>query len=239
MAGIDANALSVLHFDTDYTDSAPSSPPVWTAHGGAVISPVTPKFDAGCGLFVSATSSYIDTPDDALWTPGANKFTIDFWILFVTFTANGTPVGHATSSTEKMVITINAADAFATIKSSTVTANEIDIGSDGLSLNTAQWYHIAWIRGWGGNANDWAFCIDGTAIGTLTDSSTYPDFTGTFQLGRDPIAGRYANCKIDEFRFSNIARWTSNFTPPTSAYSSGSVITPAASRSVASMMGVG
>ena len=32
------------------------------------------------------------------------------------------------------------------------------------------------------------------------------------------VIGRYSFCYIDEFRFSNKARWTSNFTPPTEPY---------------------
>jgi len=56
-------------------------------------------------------------------------------------------------------------------------------------------------------------------LGTGTDSDTYPDIAASFYIGGDPVAGVYLNGWIDEFRVSKgVARWTSNFSPPTSTH---------------------
>jgi hypothetical protein len=46
------------------------------------------------------------------------------------------------------------------------------------------WYHIALIRGWGGNANSWTVCINGTSLGATSLTTTYPDIAAALQIGQ-------------------------------------------------------
>ena len=92
----------------------------------------------------------------------------------------------------------------------------LDMESSSLSATNGTWYHLAIVRGWGGNANDWALTVDGTAVATSTTSITIPDFADTLNIG-EAIEGTSRGW-IDEVRISNNARWTANFTPATSAY---------------------
>jgi hypothetical protein len=80
------------------------------------------------------------------------------------------------------------------------------------------WYHVAFVRS---GTSALAF-VDGTQIGTTqTLSGTLFDSATGLYVGvgssslTEPLFGW-----IDEFRVSKgVARWTANFTPPTSAYS--------------------
>jgi hypothetical protein len=72
------------------------------------------------------------------------------------------------------------------------------------------WYHVALVR----SSNAIKFYVNGTDIttGTPSDSSSY---SGAFAIGGEPSSGGgYFAGNIDEFAISDIARWTSNFTPP-------------------------
>ena len=90
------------------------------------------------------------------------------------------------------------------------------ISSDAWSPVADTWYHVAVVKQ---GATGYLMFIDGTQIGTTqTDTSTIPDFAGTLRIGIH-TTGNYLNGWVDEFRTSKgIARWTGNFTPPTSPY---------------------
>jgi len=84
--------------------------------------------------------------------------------------------------------------------------------------STASWYHLAIIRGWGGNNDQIVVCVDGIAgdIATAYDMDAVVQDESFFIGGRDFVGFKGY---IDEFRFSAEALWTSQFTPPASAYS--------------------
>ena len=80
------------------------------------------------------------------------------------------------------------------------------------SANT--WYHIAIVRN---GSNEYIF-VDGVSQGLTVDvnPATLGDVNDVLKIGQtqdSPINGW-----IDEFRISDTARWTSNFTPPSEAY---------------------
>lgn len=81
-----------------------------------------------------------------------------------------------------------------------------------LSLNT--WYHVAVIRGWGGNTETMAIAIDGIATTFDVTSWGNDSFTGNLRIG----AFFYGN--IDELRITKNAIWTKQFTPPDRPYGS-------------------
>jgi hypothetical protein len=87
-------------------------------------------------------------------------------------------------------------------------------------INT--WYHVALQRGWDGAANKWSIAVNGTSLGSTTLATTYPNVAAALQIGAG-ATGIGFNGWIDEFRISKgTARWTSNFTPTTRAYATGS-----------------
>ena len=82
------------------------------------------------------------------------------------------------------------------------------------SINT--WYHIAFVR----NGNDWSLYLNGTAENTRTVSgSIYTSTLGALEIGRRYDAAQYVDGYIDDLRITKgLARYTSNFTPPTTAH---------------------
>jgi hypothetical protein len=86
-------------------------------------------------------------------------------------------------------------------------------------------YHLAVIRGWGGNANDWVITANGVAGSTVTDSDGWPagNYAGVFTVGClwDHATARsmFVDGQLDEIRLlKGEAYWTAAFTPPTLAY---------------------
>lgn len=80
------------------------------------------------------------------------------------------------------------------------------------------WYHIAVTNDASGNV---MFFVNGTKLGdTITAQNTsFYDSIGLVKIGVDFGDNRYYfNGKIDEIRFSNSVRWTTNFSVQTEEY---------------------
>ena len=82
------------------------------------------------------------------------------------------------------------------------------------SLDT--WYHLAFVR----NGNDWSLYLNGTAENTRTVSGSITSSSlGHLELGRRQDDAQYVDGYIDDLRITKgLARYTSNFTPPTTAH---------------------
>ncbi len=212
----DASTALLLHMDgadasTTFTDRG-STVHTITANSDAQIDTDFKKFGTGSGKF-DGTGDYLSTPDHADWNFSTDELTIDFWVRF-----------NAVSGTQTFFYTQNTDQVYLTHTSPSTLQVNIRNGVDQLLWNITwtpsvdTWYHIALIRGWGGVADDWAVAVNGSSIGTTTDSITCPDVADTFKIAGTG-AGNYVNGWIDEFRVSkDVARWTANFTPPTRQY---------------------
>lgn len=203
----------------------------WTAAGNAQIDTAQSKFSGASGLFDGA-GDYISTPDHADFAFGAGNFTIDFWARMVTVTAidksfcsQSNTVPPTQDWQDMFSLTTDGVDASKIQIRVTVAGTDLINQSVAHGFSVDTWYHIALIRGWGGNANDFAVTKDGTAILTFTDTDAWPDFTNAFVNGWNPRSGNiYYNGWMDEFRVTKgVAIWTANFTPPASAYTECSV----------------
>ena len=89
------------------------------------------------------------------------------------------------------------------------------------ALTNSTWHHLACVI-YGTTATIY---LDGISIGSssISGSSRTPYFTDPVTIGNWPTQTRYFAGYIDEIRISNIARWTSNFTPPTRRYGHNSI----------------
>lgn len=88
------------------------------------------------------------------------------------------------------------------------------IQSGAYILSTTVFYHVAIVR----NGSTITMYIDGTSRGTYTTSKNHgTSYTPT--IGDNSFGSAYWNGYIDEFRISNNARYTANFTPSSSAFS--------------------
>lgn len=222
--GNDSFTKILLHMDgadtsTTFTDdNAGGSAHTWTANGNAQIDTAISQFGGAAGLF-DGTGDYITTPDHADFTLGSGEWTVDFW--FNRAGGDGTnrvmcgqSDSAGTDSTRPVDIRLTTANVVqAAVYDS---AQKTIVGTT--AFTATGWHHVAVVR----TVNTVKLFVDGTQEGSDTAvSGALADSANAFSVGRlgerDAI---YWNGSIDEFRLSvGVARWTTNFTPPTGAYS--------------------
>ena len=197
-----------------------------TAYGNASTSNATGKFSNSAAF--DGTGDSLRVPDSGDWDFGTGDFTVDMWINARSVSGYG------------RLISIGANDGgannmwFLGLGSGWGGGTKMNWGyrnasgytettTSALTVNTGTWYHVAVVR----SGNTLTYYFAGSAVGTqdLTGVTINGGVTGAI------IGSRYNanvsdiiepwNGYIDEVRISKgIARWTGNFTPPTSAYSS-------------------
>lgn len=214
MPGIDGNTQLCLHMDgsdngTTFTDSSQNgySTSVISSAVTHSTSFTAPKFGVSSGKF--AGSSYIEFADTANLRPGSGDFTYDWWQYLQTQPTNYGPFGKGSfgandinvqSSGNKYLVWFGGSTLFTQATAHTLNA----------------WQHFAVVR----SGTTVTLYMGGTSDGSATSSLNLSG-TGALNIGtRGTDRASGLNGNIDEFRYSNIARWTANFTPPTSAYSS-------------------
>jgi hypothetical protein len=84
------------------------------------------------------------------------------------------------------------------------------------TFSTGQWYHYAFVN----NSGTITWYVDGSSVGTASWSSTINDPDKTLRWGGFSAGGSTDKFEgwIDEYRFSNTARYTSGFTPSTTPF---------------------
>jgi len=213
----------VLHCDgvdaaTTFTDERGKAV---TANGNAQIDTAQKKFGTASGLF-DGTGDYLSLADSADWNFGSGDFTIDTWVRFNVFPSSDsifTLVEQMTDGNNFFAYEFyeSGGSYYLRFREQEVGNNHIMFSSAALSVSTGTWYHLTIVR----NGNSWYHFIDGIQTGsTYTNSDSMNNWTGALWIGASNMNTRYFNGTLDEFRISKgIARWTSDFTPPTVAYS--------------------
>ena len=221
MALDDSYSKALLHFDgadasTTFTDESGKT---WSAAGNAQIDTAQSVF-GGASLLLDGVNDYIDTPYSTDWylDDGNNthNWTIDFRVNLAD-TNKGGICSRIYSSTGFWSIHMTTDWLYFISMNGTVKHNLYK--SFGGSINT--WYHVAIVK----DGTTYRFFKDGTSLGTSTSTDVLADWgSGTMKIGqgRDDTTAYSLNGHIDEFRLSKgIARWTSDFTVPTSPYGGG------------------
>lgn len=212
----DAYTVALLHMDgadasTTFTDESGKS---WTANGNAQIDTAQSKFGGASGLFDGTDS--VSSVDSADWDFGTADFSIDFWVRFNALPASGSAENFVwrdrTAGGQMIRVTvINVAGTY-TLRAA---LDNVAKNQTWSSPSTGTWYHIAITR----SGTSLYHFIDGTQVGsTLTSSENIADTTA-LNVGGNGTSAEGVNGWLDEVRISKgIARWTANFTPPTTAY---------------------
>lgn len=220
--GNDSYTELLLHMDgadasTTFTDSS-SNNHGDTAVDNAQMDTDQKKFGTASGLF-DGTGDYVTYADHANWFMSTGRVTIDFWVRFntvqtSTFYYQKNAAGGAYVSFHYKTA---ATAGWQFIYYDGAAIQIIVDGAHTPAVNT--WYHIALIRGWGDDNDDWAITVDGTQVGTtVTDATAWPDLDQIIHIGA-ASAANYHDGWIDEYRISKgVARWEANFTPPAKAY---------------------
>ena len=216
--GIDSPTKLMLHMDgadggTTFTDSSASAHSL-TAYGNTHTSTDQKKFGTASGEFDGAGDT-LAIPDNADWDFGTGDLTFDCWVRGNDF---------ASPSARQTVIDIAGlwihfeTAGYMAAATSTSGAGTIFLGADDQSWSDDTWYHLAVVR----SGDSWTLYQDGTSIATATETGTFDSSAQGLIANKHittPYGETYWDGFIDEFRISKgVARWTANFTPPTSEY---------------------
>lgn len=223
-SGIDSYTKLMLHMDgtnggTTFNDSEIAPTKTVTPHGTAQTGTAQKVFGTASS-YTEATGDFLSIPDSDDWYMGTGDFTIDCWIWLFAYPAasSNKPIfGQATDSSNFWFVSIYNLSGSMKLRFR-VYSGTIDVALINTvtpALNT--WYHIAIVR----YGNNIKMFWGGNQLGTdqaFTDE--IPNLTGLAYVGEIyPSSGQNYFGRIDELRISKgIARWTTNFTPSTSAY---------------------
>ena len=220
--GTDSNTVLLLHCDSAgvpgaFIDSSISGHSISTA-GNVVTTTAQYVFGGYSASLPGVSGSYLSIGDSADWDFGSNPLTIDFRVRFNIKPTYTVLFDHGAAE-DRIQFYVTGTQIICLVRTAD---SEVVNVTKNWSANTATWYHVALVRGWGGNANDWAIAVDGTMLGTVTTNTAgVGSITGNVALGaRIYDGGQTLNGYFDEYRVTKgVARWTDNFTPPTAAYS--------------------
>jgi len=215
MAGIDSNTLLILHGD-DLTDS--SSNAVAITNNGVTVSTTQSKF-GGKSLYFNG-SSYL-TLQNLNLIPKSGDFTVDWWEYRTASTTGGAILHqNVTDDSGYGFLLGYGSQNYVYISSSQATnsaawdiANGKSMGAETLN----QWVHYAIVR----TGSTFLLFRNGVLYSQFTSNLTIITLNAYPDIGRYTYNGSktYFAGYIDEFRISNIARWTADFEVPTEAYS--------------------
>lgn len=193
---------------TVFTDRSESEHSV--TNGGAVVHSISKsKFGESSIYFNNTSTAYLQYVNHADFNLGTDDFTIDFWVMFNSLSAwDAIWSLRSTGASTEPIAYING-------------SNNLSIWFGGdmacitsPALNT--WYHIASVRDSGTITN----YVNGTEVSTKTLASISYSNNGMI-LGAWSTGDKGSNPDIylDEFRWvKGEAKWTDDFTPPTTKY---------------------
>ena len=217
LIGIDDYTVLMLHGNgeegsTNFVDDSFSHHAV-TANGNANIDTTQKKFGSGSGLL---DTGYLTIPDHSDWDLGSGDFTFDYWVNFNSWnTVNvfmcSTDWG---ASVEGYLIAMRQSRVLFLATSGVSSWDKANF-SGAYSFNLNTWSHIALVR----NSGLLALYVDGSCIATQSNSNIINSSGAAMYIGDANTAESNISGYLDEVRISNgIARWTSDFTPPTQEY---------------------
>ena len=210
-----SSVVALLHMDGADTSSTFTDVKghTFTPAGNAQIDTAQSKFGGASGLF-DGSGDYITTPDSADWDFGTGDFTVEFFIRFKALPSSNahTIIGNYVSSTSGWAIQFR----------NDAPGARLTFGSSGDSPqndftwlpSTATWYHVAVTRA-SGTVRAFA---DGVQVGSdVTNTEDISGSTGVLMIGALNLGPlQYLNGWLDEVRITKgVARYTTNFTPPT------------------------
>ena len=223
-----SNVSLLLHGDgtngsTTFTDSSSSNHTI-TAYGNAQISTTQSKF-GGSSMYFDGSGDYLTAPVDSSFEFGTGDFTVECW-LYLTNNTGYRPIvllGNGASGGPSTIL--YSAWYLYYFSSTGLSFYRFDGTSTSYNfsttLSTNTWYHIAVSR----SGTSLRCFVDGTQVGsTVTTSLSYNKVNndnlhiGRSRTGSNGNTINYLNGYIDDLRITKgLARYTSNFTPPTTA----------------------
>ena len=208
-----ANVSLLLKMDgangsTSFVDSSTNN--VSLTNNDAVITTSNSKFGNSAGQFGNTAGSRLSTGShNTLLGLGSGDFTIEYFEYVKSTVSDYDPVFDYRSGGG-----FPEANPIAYINTSRLYGwSGTTVATSPITLN--QWQHIAWVR----SGSTVTLYIDGVASGSFSSGADYSCAQFTFGAANDNPTGFYSRADFDEIRITKgIARYTSNFTPPTAPF---------------------
>ena len=223
MAGFDSYVVALLHGEgTDnesvFTDETGR---IWSTPVQAVTDTAQYKFGSSSIYINNGDDNWVATADSADFYMAAGDATIDCWFR-LEYTPNDDEISNIWSQVDsgdqedyvQCGIYNDDGDLYLFF---TIGINDIYVMDcrSVETINTDTWYHVACVK----EGNNYYLFLDGVLVDSDVYSTGWANISGEFRIGSWHLYSILEGW-IDEFRISKgIARWTSNFTPPTEAYS--------------------
>lgn len=209
-----ANVVALLHLDgangsTTFTDQKAHT---FTGGGGAALSTAQQKFGSA-SLLLNGTTQYIQSATSADWDMGDGDFTLEGWVRPAIAVAARMEIFERWNvyGIGMQIMGTGFLRAFAT----NVTSGNVFVGPGTVTVTHNAWHHVASVR----DGTTLRLFLDGVSQGTATFIGAIPSVTKTMSIGYDAFNVRHFNGSIDEVRITKgIARYTTNFTPPTAPF---------------------
>lgn len=207
---MDLNTKLLLRFDGIIEDNSLNKVPI--TNNGVISSTTQSKFGGYSGYFNGG--QYINISSSNL--PDFNSdWTIDWW-EYRTQTYNDTACVFNLTNGEYnndrgILVGYTMNSNISVYIASPTTQWDISSGASMGSVLVNQWVHRALVK----NGNNYYTFQNGLLITTFTSSLSIRTDLTVGSIGNYANGLRYLFAYVDNFRISNIARWTSNFTVPT------------------------
>jgi hypothetical protein len=185
--------------------------------GNAQVSTSIFKYGTG-SMYFNGTTAYLLAPNSPNFNFGTGDFTIESWVYF-----------NGGLSSAQFIATTNynattGAGGWAFTYRGDISSLELSVNSNvtytkAWAPSVSVWYHVAVSR----SGSNLRFFINGTQIGTTSTSSDNIAGATTLVVGSNLGGAPYffLNGYLDEFRMTyGFARYTANFTAPTSQFPS-------------------
>lgn len=207
----DDNTLLLIHADgTNATtffedDNGVRAPKGIQAIGNAQVDTAQSKFGGASALFDGTDDYLVANTSEAL----TGNFTMECWFRAANISAGYRAIlVLGNEATGRFVLYMNGSQ----IGCNLYALNTYDIVSSS-AIAATTWYHITVVK----NGSTQTLYLDGVSKGSVTAASSYGN-TGGYYIGNLSTLTDDFNGHIDEIRVSNSARYTTTFTPSTTAF---------------------
>ena len=163
-------------------------------------------------------SDYLSIPQNADWAFGDGDFTIEYWVNMWN-TPSSTQYQHLGQESGADYWRINHNVSRIELQFEVGGSTQLNFSTSGSQITAANvWYHIALVK----NGSTATCYLDGTSVGSSTWSGNMGEVAAPLLIGNYRNATEWMDGFMDEIRISNTARYTSSFTPSTTAFTDDS-----------------
>ena len=184
-----------------------------TANGDVANSRAQAKIGESSIKF-DGSGDYLSCADSSDWDfLPASGYTAEAWYKPITHAGTDFIIGQSADGNNYWML---GHEDGAGLRFESYSGGSLVLNITGGEITDTDWHHIAVVR----DGSDVEIFKDGTSVATGTTSST-ATFSGQLRIGEGSAHGAMDGY-LDEIRLSNTARYTSSFTPSTTAFTADS-----------------